>query len=75
MKAIPEDACQQYYKDFFREAFSVMQDNALAGLPELKQLKEIKDKQDDKIVSELDFSIKKVLTKRMPHWPGVGSDD
>ena len=75
MKNIPEEACQQYYKDFFREAFAVMQDNALSGMPELKQLKEIKDKQDEKIISELDFSIKKVLAKRMPHWPGLGEND
>lgn len=75
MKPLSEETCQQYYKDFFKEAFEVMNENAKAGMPELALLKRVAEAKQPEIVSELDFSIKKVLSKRIPHWPGIGADD
>lgn len=74
MKPISEENIQQYYKDFFREAFAVMQENALE-MPELKVLKQVQQAKDPELVSELDFSMKRLLLNRLPHWPGTGDND
>ena len=50
---------ETYYKDFWKEAYEIMYSNAKAGMPELKLLSHVKEPE---IVSELDFSIKKVLS-------------
>lgn len=50
---------ETYYRDFWKEAYEIMYANVQAGMPELKVLKQVKEPE---IISELDFSIKKVLS-------------
>jgi len=51
---------EAYYKAFWKKAYEVMYNNMKAGMPELKLLKEVS--KEPQIVSELDFSIKKLLS-------------
>ncbi len=66
VKSYKDKEIEMYYRDFWREVFEIMQENARASDPALKILKQVRDapqKQEKQaeVVSELDFSLKKFM--------------